>query len=397
MLQGVAWHPSGRVRDRDPAIAPRTSCPMTRLLQGWTITNGLADPVAGRAGRPAAARRAEPCASPTRPTWPSRPTASGPSSRAPAPTAWRWWTSTPARSPAARPRPRSDETSSRTTWASPTEFVDGYVPTGNSPRGVGGRPGRAHRLGRQRPGRLAHRDRHRRASRRWARRPGGAAVDHPGPLGRAALQQRRASPSDRQLSCHTCHPDGHVDGLTYDIEADGIGVARWTTGRSAASSTRTRSSGRATNATLARQCGPRLAVFFTRIQPFTPEELAALDDYIITDPAAAEPPSAPRRRADRRPSGGARCSSSARTTNDGREIHARGPLRHLPLPALFTDRAKHDVGTKWRWTSGGKFDVPAPEQHLRLRALPPQRHGRHARGDLDAVQSRTTGTASPTT
>ena len=29
----------------------------------------------------------------------------------------------------------------------------------------------------------------------------------------------------RQLSCHTCHPDGHVDGLTYDIEADGIGLA----------------------------------------------------------------------------------------------------------------------------------------------------------------------------
>lgn len=29
----------------------------------------------------------------------------------------------------------------------------------------------------------------------------------------------------KQFSCHSCHPDGHVDGLTYDIEADGIGVS----------------------------------------------------------------------------------------------------------------------------------------------------------------------------
>jgi YVTN family beta-propeller protein len=28
-----------------------------------------------------------------------------------------------------------------------------------------------------------------------------------------------------QFSCHTCHPDGHVNGLTYDIEPDGIGMS----------------------------------------------------------------------------------------------------------------------------------------------------------------------------
>ena len=28
----------------------------------------------------------------------------------------------------------------------------------------------------------------------------------------------------RQFCCHTCHPDGHVDGLTYDIQSDGIGI-----------------------------------------------------------------------------------------------------------------------------------------------------------------------------
>jgi len=28
----------------------------------------------------------------------------------------------------------------------------------------------------------------------------------------------------RYFSCHTCHPDGHVDRITYDIEPDRIGT-----------------------------------------------------------------------------------------------------------------------------------------------------------------------------
>ena len=40
MLQGVAWHPSGQFA---LATLQRTKnlVPMTRLLQGWTVTNGL--------------------------------------------------------------------------------------------------------------------------------------------------------------------------------------------------------------------------------------------------------------------------------------------------------------------------------------------------------------------
>ena len=41
LVMGVAWHPSGRF-----ALATlnrtKSAVPMTRLLQGWTITNGLA-------------------------------------------------------------------------------------------------------------------------------------------------------------------------------------------------------------------------------------------------------------------------------------------------------------------------------------------------------------------
>ena len=46
-----------------------------------------------------------------------------------------------------------------------------------------------------------------------------------------------------------------------------------------------------TNPTLSRQCGPRLAVFFTRLLPFTPEDLSALDRYVTT---IQRPPYTPR-------------------------------------------------------------------------------------------------------
>jgi len=87
-----------------------------------------------------------------------------------------------------------------------------------------------------------------------------------------------------QFSCHSCHPDGGIDGITYDIEPDGIGINpvdnrslrgildtapfKWT----------------GKNPTIGRQCGPRLAVFFTRIDPFTPDQVVALERYIQTIP-----------------------------------------------------------------------------------------------------------------
>ena len=88
----------------------------------------------------------------------------------------------------------------------------------------------------------------------------------------------------RQFSCSSCHPDGHIDNIVYDIEDDGIGMGpidnrtlrgvndmapyKWT----------------GINPSLRRQCGPRLAVFITRIQPFTPEQLDDLHYYLCTIP-----------------------------------------------------------------------------------------------------------------
>ena len=161
----------------------------------------------------------------------------------------------------------------------------------------------------------------------------------------------------RQFSCHSCHPDGHVDGLTYDIEPDGIGLDpvdnrtlrgindiapyKWT----------------GKNVSLKRQCGPRLSVFFTRIQPFTPEELDALDYYICT---IERPPNryrklgAPLSPAQSR----GRDLYERKHTNDGRLIPEKGRCTTCHPAPLYTDCRIHDVGTKGPLDRAGKFDTP---------------------------------------
>lgn len=161
----------------------------------------------------------------------------------------------------------------------------------------------------------------------------------------------------RQFSCHTCHPDGHVDGITYDIEPDGVGVNpvdnrslravfdtapfKWT----------------GKNPTLQRQCGPRLAVFFTRIAPFNPKELAALELYIATiqrSPNRFRPLGAELTDAQRR---GRRIFERS-FTNDGREIPYDQRCNNCHPPPLFTSHKIVDVGTKMPFDTEGRFDVP---------------------------------------
>jgi len=161
----------------------------------------------------------------------------------------------------------------------------------------------------------------------------------------------------RQFSCHTCHPDGHVDGITYDIEPDGIGVGPVDnrTLRGILDTDPFKWEG--TNPSLSRQCGPRLAVFFTRIQPFTPDELEALVTYIATIP---RPPNR------YRPLGGALTAAQRRgkamfertMTNDGRVIAPDNRCVTCHFPPLFTDRSQRDVGTEMEFDRHGVFDVP---------------------------------------
>lgn len=161
----------------------------------------------------------------------------------------------------------------------------------------------------------------------------------------------------RQFSCHSCHPDGHVDGLTYDIEPDGIGVSPVDnrTLRGILDTAPFKWEG--TNPSLQRQCGPRLAVFFTRIQPFTPEELSALDNYICTIP---RPPNR------YRPLGAELTDAQRRgkqmfertMTNDNRIIEKGNRCATCHFPPLYTDRLRHNIGTKLWLDRESEFDTP---------------------------------------
>jgi hypothetical protein len=161
----------------------------------------------------------------------------------------------------------------------------------------------------------------------------------------------------RQFSCHSCHPDGHVNGLTFDIEPDGIGISPVDnrTLRGILDTAPFKWEG--TNPSLSHECGPRLAVFFTRIQPFAPEELAALVQYISTIP---RPPNR------YRPLG----AELTEAQRQGREIFFRtmkNTGEMIPIEnrcstchagPQYTDRQVHIVGTQMQYDRTGAFETP---------------------------------------
>jgi cytochrome c peroxidase len=161
----------------------------------------------------------------------------------------------------------------------------------------------------------------------------------------------------RQFSCHSCHPDGHVDGLTYDIEPDGIGTAPVDnrTLRGILDTAPFKWEG--TNPSLQRQCGPRLSVFFTRLAPFNPEQLAALDLYICTIPRPPNryrPVGAELTEAQRQ----GKAMFERTHTNAGELIPKEQRCVTCHFPPLYTDRQRHDVGTKMQHDRESEFDVP---------------------------------------
>lgn len=160
-----------------------------------------------------------------------------------------------------------------------------------------------------------------------------------------------------QYSCHSCHPDGHVDGITYDIEPDGIGVSPVDNRTLRGIGDTAPFKWEGTNPSLQRQCGARLSVFFTRNLPFTPEELHAVDYYISTI----------RRPPNRYYTPGTRYTPAQRRgkelfertrTNDGRIIPPEGRCVFCHPPPYYTNRRRFDVGTRQALDRTGLFDVP---------------------------------------
>ena len=354
LMMGIAWHPSGEFA---LVTLNRTKnlVPMTRLLQGWTITNGLG--IIWRDGRVDQVLLDEPniC-------FPD------PSDVAITPDGQlALVTSSGSNRIAVVDVPKmismletASDDERRHVFPNhvgkPTEFVVKHIPTQHSPRGVlitpdGGSAFVANSLDDS----LTVIDlKTLEAVKRIDL--GGSEEITLARYGERLFHSANIT-FHRQFSCHSCHPDGHVDGLTYDIEPDGIGVSPVDnrTLRGILDTAPFKWEG--TNPSLQRQCGPRLSVFFTRIQPFTPDELSALDRYICTIP---RPPNRYRAlgaeltEAQRR----GKAMFERTRTNDGRIIPKDNRCVTCHFPPLYTDRSRRDIGTKLQLDGESDFDVP---------------------------------------
>jgi len=354
LMMGIDWHPSGRFA---LATMNRTKnlVPMTRLLQGWTITNGLA--VLWRTGEVDQVLLDEPdmgfadvtgiaCTPDGR-----YALASSSGTDRIAVVDIQLLTGLIQRS-----SKYEREHVLPNHLGKPTEFIVKHIPTGRSPRGIVIAPdGKTAYVANCLDDNIGVID--------LARLEPAGVIDLGGPkevtkqrFGERVFHSAKVT-FHRQFSCHSCHPDGHIDGVTYDIEADGIGVSPVDnrTLRGILDTAPFKWEG--TNPSLSRQCGPRLSVFFTRLAPFTPEELSALDYYITTIP---RPPN--RYRAMNAPLTPAQRRGKEifyrTTTNDGREIPVENRCSTCHPPPYYTDRQRHDVGTRHPLDRQGKFDVP---------------------------------------
>jgi YVTN family beta-propeller protein len=354
LLQGVAWHPSG---DFAFFTLNRTKnlVPMTRIHQGWTITNGLG--VAWKDGRVDQVLLDEP-------NWyfaDAADVAFTPDGR------YAFVSSQGTDRVAvvdvsrlvgmleeATPREREEVIPNHLGKSS--GFVVKYIETRSAPRGIVVTPdGRTAFVANQIDDSLTVID--------VARLEGAGRVDLGGPKVETHIRRgERLFHSanitfQRQFACASCHPDGHVDGLTYDIEADGIGVSPVDNRTLRGIYDTDPFKWEGTNPSLARQCGARLAVFFTRIQPFTPEDLQAVNDYTVTIP---RPPNRYRAAGAELTEAQARGKAvfERARTNDGRDIPADNRCITCHFPPLYTDRTRRDVGSKDRLDRQGAFDVP---------------------------------------
>jgi mono/diheme cytochrome c family protein len=147
------------------------------------------------------------------------------------------------------------------------------------------------------------------------------------------------------LSCATCHPDGRVDGLNWDLLNDGLGNPK--NAKSMVWSHRTppvMSRGVRDKMETAAKAG------FTHIQFTTPsdEELAATIAYI----KSLQPLASPYRNVD---------GSLTEAAKRGEAIFRRPTTRcaNCHPPPLLTDLKLHNVGTRQEMDQSDLFDTPS--------------------------------------
>jgi YVTN family beta-propeller protein len=163
----------------------------------------------------------------------------------------------------------------------------------------------------------------------------------------------------KQLSCNTCHPEYHLDGLLYDIvgPADGMGqnLVDNRTMRNIAETGPFKWNGK--NPTLARQDGPRAAQLFFRSHGFEKEQLKEIVRFVESIPLERNQFNHPDGTLNEFQESGKQFFERSWTI-DGRYIPVGNRCIACHLPPHFTDQKMHDVGTKTYSDVESSFDTP---------------------------------------
>lgn len=161
-----------------------------------------------------------------------------------------------------------------------------------------------------------------------------------------------------QFSCRSCHPDGHVDGLSYDFDGSGIGD-NLLDNRSlcgVAGTAPFKWNGK--NPTLQFQCGPRFARVLMRTDPIPSAQLDELATFIEHLPPTRTIPwsrvGQPLTPAEEH----GRKLFFATQRPDGTPIPQPLQCPTCHRPPLFTDRLLRSVGTQEARDPKGMFDTP---------------------------------------
>jgi hypothetical protein len=161
-----------------------------------------------------------------------------------------------------------------------------------------------------------------------------------------------------QFSCRSCHPDGHVDGLSYDFDGSGVGD-NLLDNRSlcgVAGTAPFKWNGK--NPTLQFQCGPRFARVLMRTDPIPSAQLDELATFIEHLPPTRTIPwnrvGKPLTPTEER----GRKLFYATQQTDGTPIRQALQCQTCHRPPLFTDRLLRSVGTQEARDPKGLFDTP---------------------------------------
>lgn len=159
-----------------------------------------------------------------------------------------------------------------------------------------------------------------------------------------------------QFSCSTCHPDGHEDGLTYDLTGTGRNLANVQTLRDLSGTSPFKWNGK--NVSIYMQCGMRFSKFLTRTESYSSEDLDALVAFIKRD--LSHPPNRYRNASGELTPAQLRGKAifERTQTNDGRSIPSKDRCNTCHPPPYFTNRQKSDVGTLAATDSPVVFDSP---------------------------------------